>query len=624
MEAYFTKLMAKANAILATKEEDLTAFDRESIDHRMKSSHSMFIGSVILRHKGYQNKIYQDEFRKEMIADYLRRKAAQEIANFYHHPELNGSHEIVEDTLTYLNEITADDFEQYIDDLKQEGMNGLYDEVAPTSSPEQDLWALEIYGHTIPAAIQFLNEVVDLMTLAIHSLGIHDRGKIQSEIAQITRKWRSGWEDAGIDDTETLERLLNEFNQKKAIDWANARFSAPKEKGTADYEPRFSETFFYQDAKKHVALFDRNRFKSNLKGYEKKGYHYEDTKESAIQFIKDYWLDDHYKACGILGKDASILDDIVERMAASFYDLPVLDIRTRFPEKFRKPKDKLSRTVFDGQDRLFDEEFKALGMESKNAARAITTYAKISFDKGFSNISMPNLSPYENVVHDAIGSLYYEGGNKYITPGMINKAITGDAKARLTKSKRIDIMKAVSKLMHSAIEIKSKDENYQYNGHILDARMITKLVTIQGKKEPQDAVIEILGGMPLYEYAGKKKQIITGPMEYLNPPLNMTKETILLTDFLLKRISWKESKIVILYSTLYEQLGIDKDDRKSKNQRAKIRQQALTILNYWKDKAAPVFGGNIIKKVYEQNDKGQPLKPRQRAYRLVILKGEPA
>lgn len=658
MEEYFNKLMAKAEAIQATKDDDLTAADREAIEYRKGESNSIFAGIAgtgPFAAKDYQE--YQDVYYQEVKKAHLRQKAAQEIANFYHHPELNGDHEIIEDTLAYLNEITKNDFEHYIDLLKSE-----YGEAKTAVSIGQHFWALLQYGHTVPAARHFLNDAIDLMTLAIHKLGIDGKKAIEEEILDIAYKWRDSWKEAGIDDTATLKKLREEIDRNDAINWANERFSAPDANpdDDPDYEPKFSDAFFYQDAERHAQLFDRNRFKNRLKELNKKdcgaiekteiiqlldyyrtlGFaeyardlgephepakpqirHYEDSKESAIQFIKDYWLEDHYKACRILGKDTKELDEIAEKRAAVFYDpITLPDIRTHFPERFRKPKDKLSRTVFDGKDRLFDEQFKALGMESKNASKTITTYAKIGFDEDFNDVSMPKLSPYENIVHDAIGSLYYEGGNEYMTPGMINKAITGDPKARLTPSKRQDIMNAVSKLMHSSISIKSKDEDYTYIGHIMDARMITKMMTVQGKREPQDAIIQILGGMPLYQYAGQKKQIITGPMEYLNPPLNMTKETILLTDFLLKRISWKEIKIIILYSTLYEQLGIDENDRKSKNQRAKIRQEALTILNYWKDKTAPIFGGRVIKEIHEQNDKGQPLKKRQRAHRLVILK----
>ena len=656
--------MAKAEAIQATKDDDLTAADREAIEQRQKNSGPVLSGiaavKLFTKETGKKYQFYRNQFHEEMKKAHLRQKAAQEIANFYHHPELNGGHEIIEDTLAYLNEITAADFEDYIR-IAQAGYD--YNTEPPENvelidSPEQHFLVLETYGHTVPAARHFLNDAIDLMTLAIHKLGIDGKKAIEEEVLDIAYKWRDGWKEAGIDDTETLKKLRDEIDRNDAINWANGRFSAPNANpdDDPDYEPKFSDAFFYQDAERHAGLFDRNRFKNRLKELNKKDWgaiekteaiqlldyyrtsgffesardlgelheitkpqirHYEDSKESAIQFIKDYWLEDHYKACRILGKDTKGLDEIAEKRAAVFYDPVILpDIqKTYFPDNYIKPKDKLSNTIFDGKDRLFDRQFKALSMESKNAAKEITTYVKLGLDEGFENVSMPKLSRYESIVHDAVGALC-DAGNQFITLGMVNRAMSGDAKAKLTASKKTEIRDALLRLMHSAISIKSDDEDYVYDGHVLEAQLLTKQATVRGQKVPQDFILKIVGDLPLYQYAKRKKQIIKGPIETLNPPISKTRENELLIDYLLRRISWTNQKdtVNILFSTIYSQLGISLD-RKNKDKRTRLRKPIMAILDYWKDIGR-------IKEYHFENDKGEPVTATRQPYRIVIVKHE--
>lgn len=616
--------MAKAEAIQATKDNDLTAADREAIEQRQKNSGPVLSGiaavKLFTKETGKKYQFYRNQFHEEMKKAHLRQKAAQEIANFYHHPELNGGHEIIEDTLAYLNEITAADFEDYIR-IAQAGYD--YNTEPPENvelidSPEQHFLVLETYGHTVPAARHFLNDAIDLMTLAIHKLGIDEQG-IREAIHRIAKSWESEWVKAGTADTETMKKLWDEICRERDINWANHRFSDPKAvpEDAIDTQTTFSEPVLYRDAERHVQLFDRKRFQSRLAEFEKKGSHYEDSKESAIQFIKDYWLEDHYKACRILGKDTKGLDEIAEKRAAVFYDPVILpDIqKTYFPDNYIKPKDKLSNTIFDGKDRLFDRQFKALSMESKNAAKEITTYVKLGLDEGFENVSMPKLSRYESIVHDAVGALC-DAGNQFITLGMVNRAMSGDAKAKLTASKKTEIRDALLRLMHSAISIKSDDEDYVYDGHVLEAQLLTKQATVRGQKVPQDFILKIVGDLPLYQYAKRKKQIIKGPIETLNPPISKTRENELLIDYLLRRISWTNQKdtVNILFSTIYSQLGISLD-RKNKDKRTRLRKPIMAILDYWKDIGR-------IKEYHFENDKGEPVTATRQPYRIVIVKHE--
>lgn len=614
MEEYFTTLIATAEAIQATKDDDLTAADREAIKRRQEAFQTGLsvpgMKAVKIVTKGLRKTytIYEDAFYQESKKAYLRQKAAQEIIKFYRNPMVNGGHEIVEDTLTYIRSISLDDFEKHI---RVERSKLDADRGTESASLEQQFWTLEQYGHTIPAAEQFLYGLVDLLATAIEDLGINDNQKVQTKIEKVTQEWKSEWDQAGTDDTAAMNQLLEKITRKRKLHWVNQRFSDPGQQGT------FSESVFYQDANQHAELFDRERFKSRLDEFEQDGKHYEDSQASATQFIKDYWLADHYQACEILGKDPKLLDEIAEKRAASFYgDLMILAIqKTYFPDNYIKPKDKLSNTIFDGKDRLFDRQFKALSMESKNAAKEITTYVKLGLDEGFENVSMPKLSRYESIVHDAVGALC-DAGNQFITLGMVNRAMSGDAKAKLTASKKKEIRDALLRLMHSAISIKSEDEDYVYDGHVLEAQLLTKQATVRGQKVPQDFILKIVGDLPLYQYAKRKKQIIKGPIETLNPPISKTRENELLIDYLLRRISWTNQKdtVNILFSTIYSQLGISLD-RKNKDKRTRLRKPIMAILDYWKDIGR-------IKEYHFENDKGEPVTATRQPYRIVIVKHE--
>lgn len=317
MEEYFTTLIATAEAIQATKDDDLTAADQEAIKRYREtfktslSEPARRAVKIVTKGSVTTYTIYKAPFYKEAKKAYLRQKAAQEIINFYRNPMLNGGHEIVEDTLTYIRSISLDDFEKHIS-VERSKLDA--DHGTESASLEQQFLDLEQYGHTISAAEQFLYGLIDLLATAIEKLEINDNQKVQNEIKKVARKWKSEWEQAGTDDTATMNQLWGKITRNRRVHWANERFSDPNKKGT------FSKSFFYQDAKKHVLLFDRKRFKIRLKEFEEQGTHYTDSKASAIQFIKDYWLEEHYYACKVMGMDTQELDDLVERVAALFYD----------------------------------------------------------------------------------------------------------------------------------------------------------------------------------------------------------------------------------------------------------------------------------------------------------------
>ena len=90
-----------------------------------------------------------------------------------------------------------------------------------------------------------------------------------------------------------MKKLREEIDRNDAIYWANRRFSAPNANpnDARDYEPKFSDAFFYQDAERHAGLFDRNRFKNRLKELNKKDW-------GAIEKTETIQLLDYYRTLG--------------------------------------------------------------------------------------------------------------------------------------------------------------------------------------------------------------------------------------------------------------------------------------------------------------------------------------
>jgi hypothetical protein len=91
----------------------------------------------------------------------------------------------------------------------------------------------------------------------------------------------------------------------------------------------------------------------------------------------------------------------------------------------------------------------------------------------------------------------------------------------------------------------------------------------------------------LLEYAEQKRQIDRVDIKMLNTPVNKNEETIILQDYLLRRIrAMRKSNVSrnILYETVYKQLGTDRlEGVEARKKKAKIRETTKKILDFWKD-----------------------------------------
>ncbi|MEE0987128.1 MAG: hypothetical protein U0L03_06375 [Succinivibrionaceae bacterium] len=137
------------------------------------------------------------------------------------------------------------------------------------------------------------------------------------------------------------------------------------------------------------------------------------------------------------------------------------------------------------------------------------------------------LTQYDREVHDALVTLYIDGGNEYITPHMIYRAMTGNPEAKLTPKQREDISISLNKLMHSNLVIKPSEEEckaygfrpFTYRSTVIQCEEVT--VKVNG------VIVEVYHlciEPALYSYANLKNQICRLDIQLLNSPVNKNEE----------------------------------------------------------------------------------------------------
>lgn len=271
-------------------------------------------------------------------------------------------------------------------------------------------------------------------------------------------------------------------------------------------------------------------------------------------------------------------------------ETPAAVVNTIYPANFLAPTDKVSNLAFSNE--LTGSHIQQLAMERRGSKKQITTLASIDFDSLNGSVQIKGrkeLTAYDRQVHDAIITLYVDGGNEYITPQMIYQVMVGNPKATLKAKQAKAISDSITKCMYSRLIIDASEEakaygfdNFKYDGSLISGERVT--ATLNG------TVVEclhILRPPVLYEYANKKNQIGRFNTKLLNTPINKTEEIITLQGYLCRRIlSMKNNSNLsktIVYDTVYNQLDIKAaSDGALRKKKSKVRDQIKTILDYWK------------------------------------------
>jgi hypothetical protein len=269
---------------------------------------------------------------------------------------------------------------------------------------------------------------------------------------------------------------------------------------------------------------------------------------------------------------------------------PKAIINTFYPVNFLAPTDKVSNLTFSNE--LTGGHIQQLAMEQRGRKKQITTLASINFDNLNGSVQIKGrkeLTAYDREVHDAIITLYIDGGNEYITPQMIYQVMTGNPDAYLNPKQAEAISESITKCMYSRLIIDASEEakaygfdSFKYDGSLISGERVT--ASLNG------TVVEclhILRPPVLYEYANKKNQIGRFDIKLLNSPIKKTEEIITLQGYLYRRIlSMKGSSNLsktIVYETVYNQIDITAaSDGALRKKKSKVRDQVKKILDYWK------------------------------------------
>ena len=270
--------------------------------------------------------------------------------------------------------------------------------------------------------------------------------------------------------------------------------------------------------------------------------------------------------------------------------LPETVINTFYPVNFLAPTDKVSNLAFSNE--LTGGHIQQLAMERRGSKKQITTLASINFDNLNGSVQIKGrkeLTAYDREVHDAIITLFVDGGNEYITPQMIYQVMTGNPDAYLEKKQAEAISDSITKCMYSRLIIDASEEakaygfdSFKYDGSLISGERVT--ASLNG------TVVEclrILRTPVLYEYANKKNQIGRFDIKLLNSPINKTEEIITLQGYLYRRIlSMKSSPNLsktIVYDTVYSQIEVKAaSDGALRKKKSKVRDHVKKILDYWK------------------------------------------
>jgi hypothetical protein len=270
------------------------------------------------------------------------------------------------------------------------------------------------------------------------------------------------------------------------------------------------------------------------------------------------------------------------------------------PQKHLIPNNKLANKVNDVLQ-LGEADLIVLRQGKKD----ITTKCILNYEG--ENVKITGRRPfteYDRNVADAVASLYeYGDESRVITPAMVFRAMVHATESESPTPQQLEaVIDSLDKMRFLRVQIDCSAELRQ-RGLSLNGKLITG-----GKVDtyllPLDKVEVRAGGHTttayriiktpvLYDYARMTGQVITVPSLLLDVrdssggKISNTETRIAVKGYLMRRISVMKGKTAnrqsktILYSTMYEELGLTDLSRKEQQ---KIRDYSLDVLEYWKIK----------------------------------------
>lgn len=444
--------------------------------------------------------------------------------------------------------------------------------------------AVDAYRGNVKAILSMIKEEVP-RHIAITAVfaGDEPTEKERAKEARLARKHKKELE-AGIAHNEALlEQTPDDAELKKATDELRDLLESGAYKLKSTYDMHFSD-----DALR-AALYDT--FKQYLDVLQKAA---PDAYQEACDFIED-----------CIEHKRGMYESVAKQHAA---ENPTLAVRTVTPKEHLTTTDKVTGTAFDIEnDLLYTKKLIAVGVERRGSKKEINTLLSVSFDeieKHGVQIDNKKLTPFDREVHDAITTLFVEGGNDVMSVEMIYRTMIGKPKARVMPKQAEAISQSIAKMMRTLITIDASQEaaaygfdSFKYRGNLLYAEMAIASIN----NNVIDA-LHVIKEPALYTYANKTNKIGRVEMKLLDTPLNKNEETIVLQGYLYRRIlaiKHGQNKSIV-YDTVYKQLDIQApSDGALRKKKADVRKKVKQLLDYWK-KEKFIAG-------YVENTRGQEM-----------------
>ena len=287
-------------------------------------------------------------------------------------------------------------------------------------------------------------------------------------------------------------------------------------------------------------------------------------------------------------------------------DLDIESVNTITPQKYVQPSDKISNeltalSLVGGGNVIVGTK----GKEKIKSVVRLDTQGLEGFD------IRRKIDEFDRAVMDAITSLYV-AGNEVMTVSMIHSVLTGNSGSRITDKKRDDINESITRLIYTAVFINPEQEREAfypslkkvYDSPLVNGRRVTN-VLVNGTLTDCLRVYDL---PILYEYANAKSQVSTIQIELLNSPIAKNKETIILQDYILRRVeAMKRGNVshTITYEAIYKLFGCETDKQapapaKVRVKQKELREKASVILDHLKTQKINdkqyIKGHGVIKK----------------------------
>ena len=242
----------------------------------------------------------------------------------------------------------------------------------------------------------------------------------------------------------------------------------------------------------------------------------------------------------------------------------------------------------------------SVNVSRANSQKRVETLIYIDFNDAKKNgITISNeerITPYDREIHNAVASLAADG-NEYISTSMIFQLLSGntsDERNKMSDETREKILDSVRKMSFTRVLINSSAEmkagmttEARFERYLIPAEKAEIILNGQRVKD----CIRLLNSLPLFDYASKKKQVVSIDIKMLDTPIQNSSENITLKGYLLRRImtisksKYKKNNMnnVIRYDTIYQYLKIQAPNQNAlKVKRKQIRDKVKKLLDFWK------------------------------------------